>query len=128
MQLRKLGTIALLLFVILGAACGPKADKKVQSKIETTPGRDKEIFEQAIEEMRHGRYERGRIDLDTLIGAYADSPYLPLAKLAIADSYFREGGTTNLAQAEGEYQNWLDAPQACVTQHVSFLPVRSERV
>ncbi|HZS45734.1 MAG TPA: outer membrane protein assembly factor BamD [Blastocatellia bacterium] len=109
MQLRKLGTIVLLLFVALGSACGPKADKKVsaKNKVENTPGRDKEIFEGAIAEMRKGRYERGRIDLETLITTYVDSPYLPLAKLAIADSYFREGGTSNLAQAEAEYQNWL---------------------
>jgi len=88
--------------------CGPKSSgKKVAAKVETTNGRDRELFESALDLMRKGRYEAGRIQLSILIGSYAESPYLPLAKIATADSYFREGGTSNLAQAEAEYQNWL---------------------
>jgi len=103
--------LLLVSLLTLGAfGCGPKsskADKKVAAKVETTNGRDRELFESALELMRKGRYEAGRIQLSILIGSYADSPYLPLAKIATADSYFREGGTSNLAQAEAEYQNWL---------------------
>ena len=108
MKLRNLTILLLVSLSALGAfGCGPKADKKVAAKVETTNGRDRELFESALELMRKGRYEAGRIQLSILIGSYADSPYLPLAKIATADSYFREGGTSNLAQAEVEYQNWL---------------------
>src|SRR5207245_9547057 len=43
----------------------------------------------------------------TIITRYPDSPYLPLAKLAIADSFYLEGGTSSLIQAGQAYQDWL---------------------
>jgi outer membrane protein assembly factor BamD len=43
----------------------------------------------------------------TIITTYPDSPYLPLAKLAIADSFYLEGSTSSLIQAGQAYQDWL---------------------
>ena len=37
--------------------------------------------------------------MQTLINTYPDSEYLAKAKLAIADSYYKEGGTANMTQA-----------------------------
>ena len=45
-----------------------------------------------------------RITLNTLINTYDQSEFMAKAKLAIADSWFREGGTHGLAQAEAEYK------------------------
>ena len=105
MQLRRFSTALFLLLMALGAtACGEKAATKVEND---ATGRDRELFEESLKHLRKGRYEQGRLQLITLINTYADSPYLPLGKLAMADSFYREGGTSNLAQAESEYQNWL---------------------
>ncbi|HMT09506.1 MAG TPA: outer membrane protein assembly factor BamD [Pyrinomonadaceae bacterium] len=72
-----------------------------------TPGRDKELFVVATREVRKKNYDVGRLLFQTIITTYPDSPYLPMAKLAVADSFFIEGTTSNLIQAIAAYQDWL---------------------
>ncbi|MGH9908124.1 MAG: outer membrane protein assembly factor BamD, partial [Pyrinomonadaceae bacterium] len=48
-----------------------------------------------------------RLLFTTIINTYPDSPFLPLAKLAIADSFYLEGTTSALIQAAQSYQDWL---------------------
>ena len=50
--------------------------------------------------------EVGRLTMQTLINTYPDSEYLAKAKLAIADSYYKEGGTSNLALAISGYKDF----------------------
>ncbi|MEN3330894.1 MAG: outer membrane protein assembly factor BamD, partial [Blastocatellia bacterium] len=45
--------------------------------------------------------------LNTMINTYTDSPLIMMAKLAIADSYYLQGGSRSLAQAEVEYRDWI---------------------
>jgi outer membrane protein assembly factor BamD len=71
------------------------------------PGRDKELFIVATREVRKKNHEVGRLLFSTIISTYPDSPYLPMSKLAIADSFFLEGTTSNLIQAAAAYQDWL---------------------
>src|SRR5438270_3527271 len=68
---------------------------------------DKVLFDQAIKDIEHGRYEVARISLQTLMNTYDASEYLAKAKLAIADSWFREAGPNGLAQAEAEYKDFI---------------------
>ena len=72
-----------------------------------TPGRDRELFIVATREVRKNNYEVGRLLFQTIITTYPDSPYLPMAKLAVADSFFLEGSTSALIQAAAAYQDWL---------------------
>lgn len=72
-----------------------------------TPGRDRELFIVATREIRKSNYEVGRLLFQTIITTYPDSPYLPMAKLAVADSFYLEGETSNLIQAAAGYQDWL---------------------
>ncbi len=67
---------------------------------------DKILFDSAMHDIEHGRYEMARISLQTLMNTYESSEYLAKAKLAIADSWFREGGTNGLGQAEAEYKDF----------------------
>src|SRR6266404_3851000 len=71
------------------------------------PGRDRVLFEEAAKEVRKGRHDTGRLLFSTIINTYPDSPFLPLAKLAIADSFYLEGTTSSLIQAAQAYQDWL---------------------
>ncbi len=41
------------------------------------------------------------------MNTYDTSEYLAKAKLAIADSWYREGGTHGMAQAEAEYKDFI---------------------
>ena len=70
-------------------------------------GRDRVLFEEAAKEVRKGRFDTGRLLFSTIINTYPDSPFLALAKLAIADSFFLEGTTSALIQAAQGYQDWL---------------------
>lgn len=68
---------------------------------------DKELFERAASELERSRYMAARLILQTLLNTYPDSEYLAKAKLAIADSWYREGGSSNLLQAEAEYRDFI---------------------
>ena len=68
---------------------------------------DKILFDKAIENIERHRYELARITLQTLLNTYPDSEYIAKAKLAIADSWYREGTSTALAQAEAEYKDFI---------------------
>ena len=72
-----------------------------------SPGRDRELFIVATREVRKKNFDVGRLLFQTIITTYPDSPYLPMAKLAVGDSFFLEGTTSALIQAVAEYQNWL---------------------
>lgn len=77
---------------------------------------DKVLFEKAKAEIDHGRYDVGRLTLQTLINTYPDSEFLSKAKLLTADSYYKEGGVSGLTQAEAEYNDFITffptAPEA----------------
>lgn len=74
---------------------------------EVQPGRDRELFVVATKEVRKNNYEVGRLLFQTIITTYPESPYLPMAKLAVADSFYLEGGSSSLIQAAAGYQEWL---------------------
>jgi outer membrane protein assembly factor BamD len=83
--------------------------KKVDKSTETTNTvePDKQLYDKAIDDIKHGKHEIGRLSLQTLINTYPDSEYLAKAKLAIADSYYKEGGTSNITQAINGYKDFI---------------------
>jgi outer membrane protein assembly factor BamD len=81
--------------------------KKYETPItKNTQQPDKVLFDQAIHDIERGRYEVARISLNTLMNTYESSEFLAKAKLAVADSWFREGGGNGMAQAEAEYKDF----------------------
>src|SRR6201998_1829920 len=68
---------------------------------------DKQLYDKAINDIKHGRHEVGRLGVQTLINTYPDSEFLAKAKLAIADSYYKEGGTANTTQAIAGYKDFI---------------------
>ncbi len=88
------------------AGCFGFGHKKKPVEVGTQAEPDKVLYERALEDIKHGRHTVGRLTLQTLINTYPDSDYLAKAKLAIADSYYKEGGTAGLAQAIQEYKDF----------------------
>jgi len=68
---------------------------------------DKLLYDRAIQDIKKGRYTEGRLSYQTLINTYPDSEYLAKAKLGIADSYYKEGGTANMTQAIETYKDFI---------------------
>jgi outer membrane protein assembly factor BamD len=79
-------------------------DKSTSADNSAEP--DKILYERAMEDIKKGRQEVGRLSLQTLINTYPDSEYLAKAKLAIADSYYKEGGSANLTLAIQAYKDF----------------------
>jgi outer membrane protein assembly factor BamD len=92
---------------MFGLLPGKSEDKYAELTGAVAAGRDRVLFIEAAKEVRKGNHETGRLLFTTIITTYPDSPYLPLAKLAIADSFFLEGTTSALIQAGQAYQDWL---------------------
>ena len=77
---------------------------------------DKILFDKAMKAMDKGHYDMARLDLQTLLNTYPESEYQMRAKLAVGDTWYKEGGTAALTQAEAEYEDFItffpDAPEA----------------
>jgi outer membrane protein assembly factor BamD len=96
--------------VILGlllSSCGFRRQKYENPIANDTEQPDKILFDKAINDLEKGRYEVARLTLQTLMNTYDTSEYLAKSKLAYADSWFREGGSHGLAQAEAEYKDFI---------------------
>jgi outer membrane protein assembly factor BamD len=99
--------LALAVFAALTSSCGLRRHPYDNPITKDTQQPDKVLFDKAIHDIEHSRYEIGRLTLQTLINTYDTSEYLAKAKLAIADSWYREGGAHGLAQAEAEYKDFI---------------------
>ena len=81
---------------------------------------DKVLFDKAMLSMKKGRYDVSRLTLQTLLNTYPDSEYRMRAKLAVGDTWFKEGGAAALTQAEAEYKDFItffpNAPEAAEAQ------------
>jgi outer membrane protein assembly factor BamD len=98
--------IAVVLALVFSlAAC---SNKKVSNPIANIDSKqpDKVLFDRATEAMKHNQFDVARMSLQTLINTYPDSEYVARAKLGIADSWYAEGGSTGLAQARAEYEDF----------------------
>ena len=99
--------IAILLCVSLALLSGCRKKKYENPITKDTQQPDKVLFDKSVADIERGRYEVARLTLQTLINTYDTSEYLAKAKLAIADSWFREGGSNGLSQAEAEYKDFI---------------------
>ena len=97
----------LLALAVLLTSCGLKRHKYDNPITKDTQQPDKVLFDRAVGDIEHSRFERARLELQTLMNTYDTSEYLAKAKLAIADSWFREGGAHGFAQAEAEYKDFI---------------------
>lgn len=81
---------------------------------------DKILYDKAMVAMKKGKYDIARLDLQTLLNTYSESEYAMRAKLAVGDTWFKEGGTAALAQAESEYKDFItffpNSPEAAEAQ------------
>ena len=50
------------------------------------------LFDKAMVSLKKGRYDVARLTLQTLLNTYPDSEYRMRAKLAVGDTWFKEGG------------------------------------
>jgi outer membrane protein assembly factor BamD len=129
---QKIATAALAAFVFTSvlaqASTKPKPPKhKKNEDLSANPlagvnskQPDKVLFDKAMVSMKKGRYDVARLTLQTLLNTYPDSEFRMRAKLAVGDTWFKEGGAAALTQAEAEYKDFItffpNAPEAAEAQ------------
>src|SRR5881227_3913754 len=114
MMFKKILPVFLLIVLattLASAGLNPFAKKKSKKDNNPIAGidskqPDKVLFDRAMEALKKNRFDVARVTLQTLINTYPDSEYVARAKLAVADSWYAEGGSTSLAQAEAEYKDF----------------------
>src|SRR5207237_587671 len=128
MMYKKILPVFLLIVMattLASAGLNPFAKKKQKKDNNPIAGidskqPDKVLFDRAMEALKKNRYDVSRVTLQTLINTYPDSEYVARAKLAIGDAWYKEGGSTGLAQAEIEYKDFItffpDMPEAAEAQ------------
>lgn len=81
---------------------------------------DKELFDKAMYALKKGKYDVARLDLQALLTTYPESEYQMRAKLAVGDTWYKEGGAAALQQAEAEYKDFItffpNQPEAAEAQ------------
>ncbi len=103
---RRVPLVAVLgMLLVITIACSNKKSVNPLANVGSKQP-DKVLFDKAMDAMRHNRFDVARLTLQTLINTYPDSEYIARAKLAVGDSWYAEGGTAALAQAEQEYNDF----------------------
>src|SRR3954469_24007162 len=98
---------AVIAVAVLLGGCGIRRKKYNNPITKDTQQPDKVLFDKAINDIEHSRFEIARLLLQTLMNTYDTSEYMAKAKLAIADAWYREGGAHGMAQAEAEYKDFI---------------------
>lgn len=106
MKAVKVLIFAVVVASLVGACGGGKTKNKVAIE-EAKSGRDRELFHAATKDVRDGHEDAARMEYSTIINTYPDSPLVKASKLAMSDSFYLEGGSKNLAQAEAGYREFL---------------------
>ncbi len=101
--------IAVLMAAFMLSVAGCHSKKKANSPLSHINSKqpDKVLYDRAMEAMKEHKYEVARITLQTLINTYPDSEYVARAKLTVGESWYQEGGTAALAQAETEFRDFI---------------------
>jgi outer membrane protein assembly factor BamD len=116
---RRIPVVILLGILALSAAC---TNKKVSNPIANVDSKqpDKVLFDRAMDALKHNKFDVARLTLQTMINTYPDSEFIARAKLGVADSWYAEGGSAALAQAENEYADFItffpNMPEAAEAQ------------
>src|SRR6202451_192032 len=104
MRRNSLFLLLAMLLTLTGACSNKKAVNPLANVGSKQP--DKVLFDKAMDAMKHNRFDVARMTLQTLIITYPDSEFIARAKLAVGDSWYAEGGTASLEQAEQEYRDF----------------------
>ncbi len=102
-EMRKFFIVLPLSLLLL--SCGKKVETKAPASNLDEP--DRVLFERAMHDLERNKFIVSRLSLQTLINTYPDSEFLPQAKYALAESFYRESSNSSMNQAEAEFKDYI---------------------
>src|SRR6516225_5806258 len=99
--------IVLPLFLLLLCCHGKKTTATAPLPPSNLNEPDRVLFERAMKDMEKSRFTVARLTLQTLISTYPDSEFLPQAKYAMAESFYRESTSSALTEAENGFKDYI---------------------
>jgi len=99
--------LAILALALLAAGCGGRATHK--KKKDPFPGMNaQQVYDLGMKQFNRKKYTKSRDTLQAALSRDGATPALIAnVHLALADSFFRDGGLLNLAEAQSRYTNGL---------------------
>lgn len=88
---------------VLFSACGQKSAGLQEGAVAP----DQRLFETGMQYLEKSQFIKARLAFQTLVNTYPESEHTPASFLSIADSFYKEAGTTNLLQAETQYKDFI---------------------
>jgi outer membrane protein assembly factor BamD len=102
--MRKFLTLSLFFLLV---SCGGRNVETNPPDASDLDEPDRVLYERASNDLDRHKLAVARLTLQTLINTYPDSEYLPQAKYKLAESFYREGTTSMLTQAEAEFKDYI---------------------
>jgi outer membrane assembly lipoprotein YfiO len=99
----RIGFVLLCFILVFAWGCGQKSAKLQKSVVPP----DKTLFETGSDYLKKSQYIKARLAFQNLIMTYPDSEMAAEAHFAIGDSFYEEGGTENLLQAENQFKDFI---------------------
>jgi outer membrane protein assembly factor BamD len=90
-----------------GSTSAPVEGQSGLSHSDYLNSSDKSLYETGMDYLKKSQYIKSRLAFQTLIETYPDSAMAAEARMAIGDSFYREGGTENLLQAQEQYKAFI---------------------
>jgi len=103
--LTKLAAAALALAFVAACSGAKKPDKVTQELLSKSK---EELFEKGKALVERKKYDAGRKYLTFVFETYPNDPLGRDALLMVADSYFKQGGTTGYTEARFRYRDYLN--------------------
>ena len=101
-----LALAVLTLFVVSAGCSGSKKPDKLTEELLSTP--KEALFEKGKALIEKKKWETGRKYLSFVFETYSNDPLGREALLLLADSYFKQGGTTGYTEARFRYRDYLN--------------------
>ncbi len=103
----RLATILATLLIAAGcASTGSKKPDKITTELLSTP--KEALFEKGKALIEKKKYDAGRKYLSFVFETYPNDPLGRQALLMVADSFFRQGGSTGYTEARFRYRDFLN--------------------
>lgn len=98
--------VAILVLALVPSCSGTRKPDRITQELLSTP--KEQLFEKGKDLIEKKKYEQGRKYLTFVFETYPNDPLGRDALLLVADSFFKQGGTSGYTEARFRYRDYLN--------------------